>query len=97
MSTDNVLPAQRVTRYNLTIAFEELYTQDASQLDAAANAIGDVASAIEQLLAADTVLQELLKAQNLKLSIIAPVRASTRPSAGGSRVTEHVSPINSFK
>jgi hypothetical protein len=35
MSTDNVLPAQRVTRYNLTIAFEELYTQDATQLDEA--------------------------------------------------------------
>jgi hypothetical protein len=67
------------------------------QLDAAANAVGEVVSAIEQLLTTDRSLQELLEAQNLKLSIIAPARASTRPSAGSSRVTQQVSPMNSLE
>ena len=65
---------QRVTRYNLTIAFEELYTQEATQLHASAEAISEVACAIEQLITTDTVLQELLKTHNLKLSMISPVR-----------------------
>jgi hypothetical protein len=88
MSKDSALHPQWVTRYNLTIAFEELYTQDASQLHATANAIGEVASAIEQLLVTDASLQELLKAQNLKLSVIAPARLSARPDAGDSHVTD---------
>ena len=74
MSKDNVLHSQRVTRYNLIIAFEELYTQDDTQLHASANAIAAVARAIEQLIATDTALQELLKTQNLKLSMISPTR-----------------------
>jgi hypothetical protein len=78
-----VIHSQRVTRYNLTIAFEELYTPDAAQLQDSANTIGDVAGAIEQLLTSDTALQELLTTQNLKLSIISPARASTRLGAGG--------------
>jgi len=82
MSKDNVMHSQRVTRYNLTIAFEELYTQDATQLHAFANAIGDVARAIERLLTTDAALQELLETQNLQLSIIAPERASTRAGTG---------------
>jgi hypothetical protein len=77
MSKDTLLPPERVTRYNLTIAFEELYTQEDSQLHAAANAIGVVASAIEELIAKDTALQKLLKMRNLKLNIIAPARVST--------------------
>ena len=74
MSKDNVMHSRRVTRYNLTIAFEELYTQDDTQLHASANAIADVARAIEQLITTDTALQELLKTQNLKLSMISPAR-----------------------
>jgi hypothetical protein len=70
--------AQRVTRYNLTIAFEELYTQEATQLHASAEAIGEVAHAIEQLISTDPALQELLKKQNLKLSMISPLRPSAR-------------------
>jgi hypothetical protein len=77
MSKDNILPPERVTRYNLTIAFEELYTREDTQLHAAANAIGVVASAIEELITTDTALQKLLEIQNLKLSIIAPARVST--------------------
>jgi hypothetical protein len=77
MSKDTVLPAERVTRYNLTIAFEELYTQEDSQLSAAANGIGVVASAIEELLTSDTALQMLLKLQNLQLHIVAPSRVSS--------------------
>jgi len=77
MSKDNMLLTERVTRYNLTIAFEELYTREDAQLHAAANAIGVVASAIEELLTTDTALQKLLKMQNLKLNIIAPARVRT--------------------
>lgn len=87
MSKDNVIYSQRVTRYNLTIAFEELYTQDATQLYASANAIGDVASVIEQILTTDAALQELLETQNLKLSIVAPERVSTRLGAGDSSMS----------
>jgi hypothetical protein len=78
MSKQSMLPSERVTRYNLTIVFEELYTQDDTQLHTSANAIGTVASAIEQLITTDTALQKLLKVQNLKLNIIAPARVSTR-------------------
>jgi hypothetical protein len=88
MSKDSALHLQWVTRYNLTVAFEELYTQDAIELRATANAIGEVASAIERLLVTDAALQELLIAQNLKLSVIAPARLSTRPDTGGSHVTD---------
>ena len=77
MSKESMLPAERVTRYNLTIAFAELYTQEAAQLHAAANGIGVVASAIEELLTSNTALQTLLKLQNLQLHIIAPARVST--------------------
>jgi hypothetical protein len=78
MAKKTMMHTQRVTRYNLTIAFEELYTQDAAQLHASAKAIGEVARAIEQLISTDTALQELLKKQNLKLSMISPVRTSRR-------------------
>jgi hypothetical protein len=78
MTKKTMMHTQRVTRYNLTIAFEELYTQDATQLHTSADAIGEVARAIEQLITTDTALQELLKAHNLKLSIISPVRTSRR-------------------
>ena len=84
MSEDRVLHPQRMTRYNLTIAFEELYTQDSAQLHTTANAIGEVASTIEELLTNDTALQELLRARNLKLSIIAPTRVPKQPGGGGS-------------
>ncbi len=76
MSKDDEPHARRVTRYNLTIVFEELYTQDDTELYNSANAIGDVVRVIEQLITTDTALQELLKTQNLKLSIIAPTRES---------------------
>jgi hypothetical protein len=85
MSKDNVMYSQRVTRYNLTIAFEELYTQEDTQLHASANAIAEVASAIEQLITTDMALQKLLKTQNLTLNIISPTRGSARQSAGESR------------
>jgi hypothetical protein len=85
MSKNDVKHVQRVTRYKLTIAFEELYTQDDTQLHASANAIGDVVSAIERLLITDTSLQELLKTQNLKLNIVSPTRVPTRPDAGDAR------------
>lgn len=75
MSKDNALPSGRVARYNLTIVFEELYTQDDAELHASANAIGVVVSAIEALITTDAALQKLLKMQNLKLNIIAPARA----------------------
>jgi hypothetical protein len=75
MSKKTMLPAGRMTRYNLTIAFEELYTQEDSQLQAAANGIGVVASAIEELLSGNTALQTLLRLHNLQLHIIAPARA----------------------
>jgi hypothetical protein len=78
MFKDNLLPSERVTRYNLTIVFEELYTQDDTQLHASANGIGVVASAIEELITTDSALQTLLKLQNLKLNIIAPARVSVR-------------------
>jgi hypothetical protein len=78
MSKHNVLPSERVTRYNLTIVFEELYTRDDTQLQATADAIGAVASAIEALITTDTALQTLLKMQNLNLNIITPARVSTR-------------------
>jgi hypothetical protein len=78
MPKNTTLHAQRVTRYNLTIAFEEQYTQEATQLHAAAEAIGEVARAIEQLISTDTALQELLKKLNLKLSMISPQRPSPR-------------------
>jgi hypothetical protein len=79
------MDAQRVTRYNLTIAFEELYMQETTQLHASADAIGEVARAIEQLITTDTALQELLKTQNLKLSMISPVRPSAQEGAGSTR------------
>jgi hypothetical protein len=78
MAKNTMMHTQRVTRYNLTIAFEELYTQDAAQLHTSADAIGEVARAIEQLITTDTALQELLKTHNLKLSMISPVRMSRR-------------------
>jgi hypothetical protein len=77
MSKDNTLPSERVTRYNLTVVFEELFTQDDTQLHASANAIGVVVSAIEALISTDIVLQELLEKANLQLKIIAPARVST--------------------
>ena len=76
---------QRVTRYNLTIVFEELYTQDNTQLHASANAIGEVASMIEQLIATDRALQELLKTQNLTLNMISPIRVSMGQDASNPR------------
>ena len=82
---DNEKHAQWVTRYNVTIAFEELYTQDAAQLHASANAISEIARTIEQLIITDTALQTLLRRQNLKLSIIAPDRGSKRDVDGSSR------------
>ena len=88
MSKDNLLPPERVTRYNLTIAFEELYTREDTQLHAAANAVGVVASAIEALLTSDLALQTLLKTQNLQLNIIAPARVSTPQHAGIARGNE---------
>jgi hypothetical protein len=88
MSKESMLPAERVTRYNLTIAFEELYTQEDSQLHAAANGIGVVASAIEELLTTDMALQKLLKLQNLQLNIIAPVRVSKFQESGAVRENE---------
>ena len=72
------MDSQRITRYSLTIAFEELFTQDNTELHASANAIGEVASAIERLISTDTALQELLRTQNLTLNIISPARVSTR-------------------
>ncbi len=78
MSKDKALPSERVARYNLTIVFEELYTQDDAELHASANAIGVVASAIEALITADVALQKLLKTQNLKLNVIAPARVSAQ-------------------
>jgi hypothetical protein len=77
--------SQRVTRYNLTIAFEELYTQDNTQLHASANAISHIAIAIEQLITTDRALQELLKTQNLTLNIISPTRMPVRQEAGDVR------------
>jgi hypothetical protein len=78
MAKNTTMHAQRVTRYNLTIAFEELYTQETTQLHASADAIREVARAIEQLISTDTALQELLKKQNLKLSMLSPLRPSPR-------------------
>lgn len=88
MSKDNLLPPERVTRYNLTIAFEELYTRENTQLHATANAVGVVASAIEALLTTDMALQALLKTQNLQLNIIAPARVSTSQNVGVARGNE---------
>ena len=76
--------SQRITRYNLTIAFEEPFTQENTQLHASANAIGEVASAIERLISTDTALQELLRIQNLTLHIISPIRKSTPQGSGDS-------------
>lgn len=78
MAKDTAIHAQRVTRYKLTIAFEELYTQDETQLRVSADAVGEIVLAIEQLITTDTALQELLKTHNLKLSMISPVRPSSR-------------------
>jgi hypothetical protein len=78
MTKDNLPPSERVTRYNLTIVFEELYTRDDTQLHASANAIGVLASAVEELITTNIALQTLLKLQNLKLKIIAPARVSMR-------------------
>jgi hypothetical protein len=77
--------SQRVTRYNLTIAFEEPYTQDDIQLHASANAIGAATGMIEQLITTDRALQDLLKTQNLTLNIISPVRVPTPRGAGDAR------------
>lgn len=85
MAKPTMMDRQRVTRYNLTIAFEEFYTQEASQLHASADAIGEVACAIEQVIATDTVLQEVLSRHNLKLSMISPVRKSPQDGAGTAR------------
>lgn len=85
MSKDNQKHAQWVTRYNLTIAFEELYTQDDAQLHASANAIGEIARTIEQLIITDTALQTLLRMQNLKLRIVSPDRGSKQDVDGNSR------------
>jgi hypothetical protein len=78
MSSDTQLSPQRVTRFSLTIAFEELYTRDDAQLHASANAIGAVASEIAALIATDLSLQNLLKVENLTLNIIAPARPRSR-------------------
>jgi hypothetical protein len=43
MPKNTTLHVQRVTRYNLTIAFEEQHTQEATRLHASAEAIGEVA------------------------------------------------------
>jgi hypothetical protein len=80
-----MMHAQRVTRYNLTIAFEEPFTQDNTQLHASANAIGHIAGTIEQLITTDRALQELLKIQNLTLNIISPTRMAVWCEAGASR------------
>jgi hypothetical protein len=84
MSKDNVKHAHWVTRYNLTIAFEELYTENDAELHASANAIGGVARAIEQLIITDPALQALLQMQNLQLNIISPDRAAKRQVRDGS-------------
>ena len=85
MSKDNQKHAQWITRYNLTIAFEELYTQDDAELQVSANAIDDIASTIEQLIITDTALRTLLRMQNLKLSIVSPDRGSKREVDSNSR------------
>jgi hypothetical protein len=69
---------QRVTRYKLTVAFEELYTTDPNRLAESANTICELSSAIQHSLAMDTALQDRLAAQDLTLCIMAPARASTR-------------------
>jgi hypothetical protein len=84
MSKANVKHARWVTRYNLTIAFEELYTEDDAELHASANAIGDVVSAIEQLISTDPGLRTMLQLQNLKLNIVSPDRAAKRQVGDGS-------------
>lgn len=81
MSKDNLKHAHWVTRYNLTIAFEELYTEDDAELHASANTIGDVVSAIEQLISTDPRIRTMLQQQNLKLNIVSPDRAA-KPQVG---------------
>src|SRR5690349_10142631 len=76
MSKDNARQAYRVTRYNLTIAIDKLYSEDDTQLHTSANAIGDVARAIEQLISADPGLQTMLQMQNLTLNIVVPQPAA---------------------
>jgi hypothetical protein len=58
--------------------FEELYIEDDAALHTSANAIGDLARAIEQLISADPGLQAMLQIQNLKLNIVSPDRAAKR-------------------
>lgn len=81
MSKDNLKHTHWVTRYNLTIAFEELYTEDDAELHASANTIGDVVSAIEQLISTDPRIRTMLQQQNLKLNIVSPDRAA-KPQVG---------------
>ncbi len=76
MSKDNARLAYRVTRYNLTIAIDKLYSEDETQLHTSANAIGDVARAIEQLISVDPELQSMLQMQNLTLNIVFPQPAA---------------------
>ena len=81
MSKDNLKHTHWVTRYNLTIAFEELYTEDDAELHASANTIGDVVSAIEQRISTDPGIRTMLQQQNLKLNIVSPDRAA-KPQVG---------------
>jgi hypothetical protein len=84
MFKDSLLATERVTRYNLTITFEELYTADDAELHASANAIGDIVKAIEQLISTDPGLQTMVLQQNLKLNIISPDRVAKRQVGDGS-------------
>jgi hypothetical protein len=69
-------PSHPVSRYNLTIVFEEIYTRDPAQLEISANAIGEIIGTIQQALLADTALQAKLAAQHLSIQMIAPERVA---------------------
>jgi hypothetical protein len=69
---------QRVSRYNLTIVFEEPYTRDPAQLESSATMIGEIISAIQQTIIADKALQARLATQNLQIHMIAPERIAPR-------------------
>ncbi len=86
---------RRVTRYSLTIAFEEIYTKDSGQLEASANVIGEVIAAIQQVLTADATIQAKLTQQNLKLHMMAPERVSTWKSLP--RVASIDPPVNTWE
>ncbi len=67
-------PVQRVTRYNLILSFEELYTTDSQQLRASAEAITSIIRTIETLVETNAHIQAMLAEQHLTIATVAPAR-----------------------